>query len=77
MLYAKSVDGLMFANNRMTRSREFAPFHARKATLALEACRSVRVEGNRFGGEVLGRNLSLRQTPSSEVKIGPDQGWVR
>jgi hypothetical protein len=77
VLYAKSVDGLTFSNNRMIRSQQFTPFHARKATVTLEACRSVRIEGNHFEGDVLGRNIALKQTAESEVKVGSDQGWVR
>ena len=76
VLYAKSVDGLVFANNRLIRSHDFAPFHGRKATVTLEYCRQVRIEGNRFEGEVLGRNIVRRETAETEVKIGPDQGWA-
>jgi len=77
VLYAKSVDGLTFANNRMIRSQLFAPFHARKSTVTLEACRGVRIEGNHFEGEVLGKNITLSQTPESDVTIGANQGWIR
>ena len=77
VLYAKSVDGLTFLNNRMIRSQLFAPFHAGKSTLTLEACRAVRIEGNHFEGDVLGKNITLQRTAESEVRIGPDQGWVR
>ena len=76
MLYAKSVDGLVFSDNRLIRSHDFAPFHGRKATVTLEYCRQVRIEGNRFEGEVLGRNIVRRETAEGEVKIGPDQGWA-
>ncbi|MCC7377567.1 MAG: right-handed parallel beta-helix repeat-containing protein [Verrucomicrobiales bacterium] len=76
VLFAKSVRGLVFSNNRLIRSHEFAAFHARKATLTFEACREIRVEGNRFEGEVLGRNIALEQTGAVELQIGPGQGWV-
>ena len=76
VLYAKSVDGLTFSKNRMIRSHEFAAFHPRKATVTLEACRNVRIEGNRFEGEVLGRNIVLSQTAESEVSIGAGQDWT-
>jgi hypothetical protein len=77
VLYAKSVDGLSFSDNRIVRSRHHEPVHPRKATLTFELCRNVRVEGNRLEGEVLGRNIVLRDTPSAEVVVGPGQGWVR
>ncbi|MBL9135094.1 MAG: right-handed parallel beta-helix repeat-containing protein [Verrucomicrobiales bacterium] len=76
VLYAKSVRGLIFSNNRMIRSHEFAPFHARKATLTFEACRDVRIDDNLFEGEVLGRNIALKATGPGELKLGPGQGWM-
>jgi hypothetical protein len=76
VLYAKSVEGLTFSNNRLTRSHDFAPFHSRKATVTLELCRSVRIDGNQFQGEVLGKNIVLMETPATEVKVGPGQGWI-
>jgi len=77
VLYAKSVAGLTFSKNRMIRSMEFAAFHPRKATVTLEACRNVRIEGNRFEGDVLGKNITLKQTAESDVSIGAGQGWAR
>jgi hypothetical protein len=77
VLYAKSVDGLSFTGNRIVRSRHHEPSHPRKATLTFELCRRVRVDGNRFEGDVLGRNVVLDRTPAAEVAIGPGQGWVR
>ena len=77
VLYAKSADGLVFSNNRLTRGRAFEPYHARKATLTFEACRRVRVDGNRVADDVLGRNIVLTGTPASEVVVGPNQNWLR
>jgi hypothetical protein len=77
VLYAKSVDGLSFADNRLIRSRVREPVHPRKATLTFEACRRVRVEGNRFEGDVLGRNIVLAGTADTELFVGPGQAWVR
>ncbi|MGO8929852.1 MAG: right-handed parallel beta-helix repeat-containing protein [Limisphaerales bacterium] len=77
VLYAKSVDGLRFSNNRIIRSHDFAPFHSRHATLTLEACHNVRVETNHFEGEVLGKNISLKQTAENDLSIGAGQGWAR
>jgi hypothetical protein len=37
----------------------------------------VVVDGNRFEGDVLGRNIVLDRTPPGEVAVGPGQGWVR
>jgi hypothetical protein len=77
VLFAKSVDGLSFSGNRIVRSRHHEPAHARKETLTFEACRRVRVEGNRLEGDVLGRNIVLRHMPATELLVGPGQDWVR
>jgi len=77
VLYAKSVDGLTFSGNRLIRGRYFEPYHARKATLTFEACRRVRVDGNRVDADVLGRNIVLKDTAASEVSVGPNQAWIR
>jgi hypothetical protein len=76
VLYAKSVDGLSFSGNRLIRSRLREPVHARKATLTFEACRRVRVDRNVLEGEVLGRNIVLKDTAAAEVEVGPGQDWV-
>jgi hypothetical protein len=77
VLYAKSVDGLSFSGNRLIRSRHHEPVHPRKATLTFEYCRHVRVDGNRFEGDVLGRNIVLKATPPAELSVGPGQDWLR
>jgi hypothetical protein len=77
VLYAKSVDGLVFSGNRLIRGRAFEPWHTRKATLTFEYCRRVRVDANRVADEVLGRNIVLKETPAGEVVVTPGQGWIR
>ncbi|MCK5149009.1 right-handed parallel beta-helix repeat-containing protein [bacterium] len=74
MLYAKSVDGLSFSENRMVRSHDFEPFHTRKATVTLEACKDVRIEKNRFEGDVLGRNVVLEKMDRRELRLDMAQG---
>jgi hypothetical protein len=76
VLYAKSVDGLSFSENRIVRSRHHEPVHARKATLTFELCRNVRVDGNRLEGDVLGRSIVLDRTPPGELAVGPGQEWL-
>lgn len=74
VLYAKSVQGLTFSQNRLIRSHDFEPFHMRKATVTLEACRDVRIEKNVLEGDMLGRNMVLDRTDPGEVKLGEGQG---
>jgi hypothetical protein len=74
VLYAKSVEGLTFTNNKLIRSSRFQPWHKRKWMLTFEACRKVQVSGNTFKGEVLGKNIRLVNTPPSELALDEKQG---
>ena len=68
VLYAKSVDGLSFSDNRLIKSDRFVPFHSQKATITLENCMNVTISGNKTEGDVSGRNISLIGTPARQVK---------
>jgi len=74
VLYAKSVENLKFNNNTIIRSNMYKPFHERKFTFSFEACKGVDVENNKFIGDVLGRNISIKFMDKKEIKLGEDQG---
>jgi hypothetical protein len=69
VLYAKSVDGLSFTGNRLIRSTRFQPFHHRKTSFTFVNCLNVNVKGNVFRGDVLGKNISLVNTPMKQLKL--------
>jgi hypothetical protein len=68
ILYAFSVDGLSFSNNRLVRSRDFEPWHRRKDGLTLRFCKNVSISGNTEEGEILGKTIKLINTPEKSVK---------
>jgi hypothetical protein len=68
VLYALSVDGVEFSNNRLVRSYDFEPFHHRQSGLTFEYCKRVTVRGNTVEGEVLGNTVKLVHTPGKEYK---------
>jgi hypothetical protein len=68
ILYALSVDGIEFSNNRLVRSYDFEPFHHRKDGLTFEYCRNITVKGNTVEGEVLGNTVRLVETPKKEYR---------
>ncbi|MBS1574729.1 MAG: alpha-1,3-galactosidase B [Bacteroidetes bacterium] len=76
VLYAKSVDGLNFSNNTITRSNRFTPFHPRKFMFTFLACKNVIIGNNELQGEVLGRNILLQQTSPKELKLSPANIFV-
>ncbi len=68
VLYAKSTQGLIFNNNIIQRSTKYAPFHYRRYMITLEGCKKVQVLQNQLSGDVLGKNILLKDTPVAEVK---------
>jgi hypothetical protein len=74
VLYAKSVDGLKFKGNSLTRSHRFPSFHPRKYTFSFLSCRNVEISGNSISKEVLGKNILLEGTPAEELHLADDQG---
>jgi len=74
VLYAKSVDGLVFKGNTFTRSYRFKPFHPRKYTFSLEYCSNVDISENSIPDDVLGRNLILKNMKKSDITLGKNQG---
>lgn len=68
VLYAKSTEGLIFNNNTIERSTKYQPYHNRKAMITLESCRKVQVLNNQLIGDVLGKNILLKNTATKELK---------
>ncbi|MBK7651842.1 MAG: right-handed parallel beta-helix repeat-containing protein [Flammeovirgaceae bacterium] len=69
ILYAKSVDGLSFKNNTITRSFDYEPWHSQKYNFLLEACKNVEISGNKIGQNVLGKNILLKAMLLHELKL--------
>jgi hypothetical protein len=73
VLFARSVDGIAFRNNYITRSTRFEPYHRRKYTFSFEACKNANVTDNTFSGDVLGMNILLKWMPEKEITHSPEQ----
>ena len=69
IMYALSVENLVFSGNKLIRSRQFEPFHKRKAGLTFEFCKKVTIANNTVEGDVLGNEIKLVETPKKEVKL--------
>jgi hypothetical protein len=74
VLYAKSVDGLTFSNNRIVRSTRYEPYHRGQHMLNLEYCRRVTIDKNRLEGDVLGCDVHVENMDASQVTLTPGQG---
>ncbi|NOR75616.1 MAG: alpha-1,3-galactosidase B, partial [Draconibacterium sp.] len=73
VLYAKSVDGISFDNNTVTRSIRFEPYHKRKQTFTFEGSKNISILGNTFSDDILGKNILLKWTDKSELKCSSEQ----
>ncbi len=69
ILYAKSVDGINFIDNTITRSYEYKPWHSQKHNFLFDACKNVEISGNVFGKDVLGKNILLKSMSLHELKL--------
>lgn len=50
IVYAKSIDGLVFRNNKIVQNEDFKPFHWNKYRFLLEKTTNVTIENNDFDG---------------------------
>jgi hypothetical protein len=73
VLYARSVDGLNFSGNTLSRSFRFEPFHPRKYGFTLQSCKNVSIVDNNFSTEVLGKTVLLESMSDSELVLGDNQ----
>jgi len=74
VLYAKSVDGLVFKGNTLTRSYRFKPFHPRKFTFSLDYCSHVDISENIIPEDILGKNMAIMGMKKSDFTLGKNQG---
>ncbi|MCF6332975.1 MAG: right-handed parallel beta-helix repeat-containing protein [Draconibacterium sp.] len=73
VLFAKSVDKIVFENNTIARSFAFEPYHHRKYTFSFEACKNISIANNTFSDGVLGKNILLKWTDKKELNCNPKQ----
>lgn len=74
VLFARSVDGISFENNTVSRSERFEPYHNRKYTFSFEASKNISILNNTFTDDVLGKNIYLKWTDKVELNCSPEQG---
>jgi polygalacturonase len=73
VLYARSVDNLSFTGNTLTHSTRYEPWHPRKISVSLEACKNVIINNNTIDSDVLGKNLRMEKMKKSDLKMGKAQ----
>uniref|UniRef100_UPI003217AB6E alpha-1,3-galactosidase-related protein n=1 Tax=uncultured Draconibacterium sp. TaxID=1573823 RepID=UPI003217AB6E len=67
VLFARSVDGIYFINNTVTRSHAFEPYHNRQYTFTFENCKNATIRNNQFSDDLLGKNILLKETEQKNL----------
>ena len=70
VLFAQSVDGLQFSNNKLLRSHDFTPYHPGRSTITLVGCKNIVIKNNVIDKDLLGKNISLQYMTKKEVDLG-------
>jgi hypothetical protein len=73
VLFARSTTNLVFKENVIERSNRFPPWHPSKATVSLEACSNVMISGNQLIGNVMGRNVRVKDMRTGAVQLAPGE----
>jgi hypothetical protein len=77
ILYARSVRGLSFTGNTLNATTTYPPFAQNKATFVFDGCRDVRIDGNTYADDVLGKNIVMQRMKADDVIIGDKEEIVR
>ena len=73
VLRARSVENLQFVNNSLKRSYIQEPYAVVKSNFLLEGCRNVKITGNKFSKDFLGKNLSITFMKADDIEIDKNQ----
>ena len=69
ILFARSVRNLQFIGNTLSRTTTFPPFAQNRTTFVLDGCREVRIEGNTYGNDVLGKNVQTANMKPEDLDV--------
>ena len=70
LVYAKSTDGLIFRNNKITYNTEFEPFHWNKYPFFFEKARNIVIENNKFeNGFDREKDILINQSEENAVRV--------
>jgi hypothetical protein len=90
VLYALSVQGLTFTDNRIVRSHRFLPradhrhvlSHShdfgddRQHLVTLDHCHAIEISGNSCAGDLLNREVALLGTPRAQLTLDANDGFT-
>jgi hypothetical protein len=69
ILFARSVRGLSFTGNTLSRTTTYPPFAQNKTTFVFDGCREVRIADNTYGDDVLGKNIKAEHMKTDDIDV--------
>lgn len=69
VLYAKSTGGLTFTKNTIIRTHDLAPQSDNKKMFYFNGCSEVKINGTKFTGAILGKNIKMENMPKTNIKV--------
>ncbi|MDR1455075.1 MAG: hypothetical protein LBJ01_05430, partial [Tannerella sp.] len=72
LLYARSVRGLVFKDNRIEYTDAYPP-HGRPVNFYLDGCREVRIENNRYDAHYPPRKAELHHMKKKDLHVGKSE----
>jgi hypothetical protein len=68
LLYARSVENLLFAGNEIIQTFTYKPYGA-KYGFFFDGCRKTRIEKNHYTSDFQGENIKIRQMNPTDIRI--------
>ncbi|MFZ4261649.1 hypothetical protein ACFRAE_06380 [Sphingobacterium sp. HJSM2_6] len=68
ILYARSVNDLVFSNNKLIRTKTYKPFY-REVGLYLDGCRHVTIASNKMAKNFLGKTIQIQHMRKTDVQL--------
>ncbi|MDO4229026.1 MAG: alpha-1,3-galactosidase B [Capnocytophaga sp.] len=69
ILYAKSVDNLIFRNNKVIRNQNFEPFHWNKHKFFFERVKNVTIENNLFEKPLTEEDIKINFSDRKDIHV--------
>jgi hypothetical protein len=69
ILFARSVRGLTFTKNTLSRTTTYQPFAQNKTTFVFDGCRDVLIGDNKYTADVLGKNVKTEHMKPGDLDV--------
>lgn len=76
LVFARSVDGLKITGNTFERSKTFQPWHPNKKAFKFEGCQNVTLKDNKVLGDLISKEIELKQMDKQQLDLGKQSIFV-